>query len=85
LRLADRLVRGIAARRCFSEILMTLSRQAGEHKESSEPNFGLIDVLTRHLAVVEQHASESRPNLDTDRDPGWTISSVHGMAKHHHH
>jgi hypothetical protein len=76
LRLADRLVRGIAARRCFSEILHTLSRQAGERQESKLPTFGLMDILTKHLTIVEAQASQSRLNLDTGRDPGWTVTSV---------
>ncbi|KAF2804650.1 uncharacterized protein BDZ99DRAFT_149681 [Mytilinidion resinicola] len=76
LRLADRLVRGIAARRCFSEILKTMSRQAGEQQDSKQSTFGLMDAVVQHLAVVEQQASKSRFNLDTDRDPGWTVTSV---------
>ncbi|KAF2494752.1 hypothetical protein BU16DRAFT_550590 [Lophium mytilinum] len=76
LRLADRLVRGIAARRCFSEIMITMTRQAGEQQNSKQSTFGLMDVVVQHLAIVEQQASKSRLNLDTDRDPGWTVTSV---------
>lgn len=76
-RLADRLVRGIGARRCFSEILRTLSSQASEQQEDlREYAFGLTSILIKHLTVVERQARSSRMNLKTDTDPGWTVTSV---------
>ena len=77
LRLADRLVRGIAARRCFSEILKTLSDRASEQPQDyQESRFNLTGLLIKHLTIVEGQALASRRDLKTDEDPGWTVTSI---------
>ena len=77
LRLADRLVRGIAARRCFSEILKTLSDRASEQPQDyQESHFNLTGLLIKHLTIVEGQALASRRDLKTDEDPGWTVTSI---------
>lgn len=77
LRLSDRLVRGIAARRCFSEILKTLSDRATEQQQDyQESRFHLTDLLIKHLTIVEGQALASRRDLKTDEDPGWTVTSI---------
>ncbi|KAF2197510.1 hypothetical protein GQ43DRAFT_484079 [Delitschia confertaspora ATCC 74209] len=81
VRLADRLVRGIAARKCFSEILQTLSTMDSEASASGSPRFDLMDILVRHLQAVEIDWERwERDQSDNWQRPqsglSWTVSSV---------
>ncbi|KAF2735284.1 hypothetical protein EJ04DRAFT_543100 [Polyplosphaeria fusca] len=85
LRLADRLVRGIGARKCFEHILGTLSDRGSTStlandfdSDTGRPSF--IEILIRHLGVVEQVSLADKRKKKThhkySEDPGWTVTSV---------
>ena len=72
LRLAERLVRGVAARRCFSEISQTLSGD----DDKSGPTFPLTNIIIRHLCVAERQAAFDGSSTKFDGDPGWTVPTT---------
>ncbi|KAF2193332.1 hypothetical protein K469DRAFT_788750 [Zopfia rhizophila CBS 207.26] len=79
LRLADRLVRGIAARICFQEILITLSGQKTAF--GTQPHgLDLMGILMKHLGKVEEIAlmrrKKLKASLNYDDDPGWTVAAT---------
>lgn len=82
LRLADRLLRGIGARRCFEKILATLddSHNHADKAGRTPPGFRLPDILVRHLIEVERHAlsrtKAMKGNLNYRDDPGWTVTAT---------
>jgi hypothetical protein len=77
LRLASRLCRAIGTRCCFEHILASLN---GDVAESSATDQSLLDVVIKHLEVVERVALANKRRLnrdqDVDGDPGWTVSAT---------
>ncbi|RMZ74519.1 HECT domain [Pyrenophora seminiperda CCB06] len=82
VRLADRLLRAIGTRTCFEHILSSLKvedihNSEEEHVGSDE---ALMDVIMRHLMVVERVALARKlklnPSLDRSADPGWTVTAT---------
>jgi hypothetical protein len=82
LRLADRLLRAIGTRTCYEHILASLKKSDDpQGKEEFEAaNDTLVDVIVRHLEVVERVALASKrrmnSNQDTSQDPGWTVTAT---------
>ncbi|KAF2659908.1 hypothetical protein K491DRAFT_712205 [Lophiostoma macrostomum CBS 122681] len=82
LRLADRLVRGIGARTCFSHILATLNPhdEQAERLQQARGQTRLQEILVQHLIVAERVALTSKTSLKPHRsfaaDPGWTITAT---------
>lgn len=76
-RLASRLCRAIGTRCCFEHILASLN---SADLDSTAVNQSLLDVLIRHLEVVEHVAStakrRSNPGSNVGGDPGWTVSTT---------
>lgn len=82
LRLVDRLLRGIGARMCFEHILASLNHGKSHvnNPENAPGNDTVVDVVIKHLAVVECVALTSRRRLNsnhsTTEDPGWTVTAT---------
>ncbi|KAF2468522.1 uncharacterized protein BDR25DRAFT_304945 [Lindgomyces ingoldianus] len=82
LRLAGRLVRGIGARACFEDILVSLGHREDDdgwgpmQRGRSE----LMRILVRHLEEVEHLAVANKMKMKTklnyDEDPGWTVTAT---------
>lgn len=73
LRLVDRLVRAIAARRCHFEMMNTLhSSQTATDSWSQISRFPLADRLIKSLPVMEK----SYFKLDADPDPSWSFTGL---------
>jgi hypothetical protein len=69
LRLANRLLHGIAARLCFEKIL----------SPSTSPT-AFVDIMIRHLGVAERNEVSRKEKIkalqDTSEDPGWTVTAT---------
>ncbi|KAJ9640465.1 hypothetical protein H2199_006004 [Coniosporium tulheliwenetii] len=85
LRLATKLVRAVAARRCHSEILRSTGENMfDKYKPDFRMQFPLMNLLMEHLQEVEKDARKRQatfehPELELEHppaDPGWTVSSV---------
>jgi hypothetical protein len=79
IRLAEHLSRAIGARTCFERILTTINKQPEEREDDSCPDC-LLDIIVRHLALVESVALATKRRLtpnsttSTSDDPGWTVT-----------
>ncbi|KAF2036449.1 hypothetical protein EK21DRAFT_51609 [Setomelanomma holmii] len=83
VRLADRLFHAIGARTCFEQIQTVMRKQEGRPKEhEGSPNATVIEIVIRHLAVVERVALDTRRRLTPmgsskfSDDPGWTVTAT---------
>ena len=88
VRLASRLLRAISARLCFEEVVSNLrARNHDEHSSRTEPKTehstspgDLINILVRHLEVVERNTISRKMKMkvmqDTSEDPGWTVTAT---------
>jgi hypothetical protein len=79
IRLAEHLLRAIGARTCFERILTTINKQPEERKVGACPS-SLVDIIVRHLTVVESVALATKrrltPNGTISDDPGWTVTAT---------
>lgn len=77
LRLAERLLRAIAARRYHHECRQS-TRSSGNEHLGSVP-FGLMQIVCQHLTAVENQARQQREAKGIDpqleKDTGWTVTS----------
>jgi hypothetical protein len=79
IRLAEHLSRAIGARTCFERILTTINKQPEEREDDSCPDC-LLDIIVRHLALIESVALATKRRLtpnsttSTSDDPGWTVT-----------
>ncbi|KAF2760350.1 hypothetical protein EJ05DRAFT_536470 [Pseudovirgaria hyperparasitica] len=75
LRLAERLIRAISARRCFFEILNAL-----EGTEGNNTAFDLMRMVLEYLQEAEKCRREiidCQPDTPEEHDgPGWSVSAV---------
>lgn len=79
IRLAERLMRGIAARRCFSEILENLSDHSfSDTRRPRNKPFGVMDIICRHLQQVEAEAykTEELEEKTRTREADWSVTLV---------
>ncbi|CAI6315465.1 unnamed protein product [Periconia digitata] len=82
IRLANRLLSGIGIRMCFEHILTSLDHHE-DPDTSAGPSLrvdGLLEILVKHLIVVERVALAKKARLKVDappeEDPGWTVTST---------
>lgn len=72
VRLAERLVKAIAARRCFSEIVDKLQSAPGPKRR-----FGLMEIIIQHLKRTEcvEREQTDAPVSALHDDAKWTVTS----------
>ncbi|KAH7093143.1 hypothetical protein FB567DRAFT_168054 [Paraphoma chrysanthemicola] len=83
VRLADSLLRAIGMRTCFEHIQVAMSKVLEyNEKRLDRPSTSFIDIVFRHLTVVERVALDSRRRLTPSSsakasdDPGWTVTAT---------
>jgi hypothetical protein len=82
LRLAERVVKAVAARRCFSEIQETLSKSSDQsNSKKSDTSSNLMDIICHHLRQIETEARKARSTPENPRNRnqgelGWSVTAV---------